>query len=247
MTQPQKEGILLVNKPRGKTSFYLVKTLRHLTGIKKIGHAGTLDPFATGVMVMLIGRDFTKLSNQFLNSDKEYLARLKLGFTTDSYDCDGVIVKGSDTVPTEEEVLNVIAKFNGEIMQTPPMYSAKKVGGKKLYELARKGIEIERVPQKVELTTTFIEYEYPYLTFQCACTKGTYIRALANDMGKDLGCGAYIEELTRLRSGNFYLEDCVDYNTLSLTNFEYEHHLIEGPWKLSQNLKISKPAQSPSH
>lgn len=247
MNHPKKEGILLVNKPKGKTSFYLVKKLRHLTGIKKIGHAGTLDPFATGVMVMLIGRDYTKLSDQFLNDDKEYLATLKLGFTSDSYDCDGHIEFVSDAEPTEEEVSQVIAKFNGTIMQTPPMHSAKKVNGKKLYELARKGIEIERVAVEVHLKTELIEYHYPYVTLRCQCSKGTYIRSLANDIGHCLGTSAYVEELTRLKSGNFYLEDCVDYNTLCLTNFEYEHHLIEAPWKLSQNLIKSKPAQSPSH
>lgn len=247
MSNSQKEGILLVNKPRGKTSFYLVKKLRQITGINKIGHAGTLDPFATGVMVMLIGRDFTKLSDQFLNCDKEYLAILKLGYRSDSYDCDGHIEKTSSYIPSDKEVDQVIEKFNGDIMQTPPMYSAKKVGGKKLYELARKGIEVERQPQQVHLDLSLVEYNYPYLTFQCSCTKGTYIRTLASDIGKELKCDAYVEELTRLRSGNFYLEDCIDYNTLCLTNFEYEHYLIEDPWKLSQNLMISRPVQNQLH
>lgn len=244
MTTPQKEGILLVNKPKGKTSFYLVKLLRAITKIKKIGHAGTLDPFATGVMVMLIGREYTKLSQEFLTKDKEYLATINLGYVSDTFDCDGNLSFVNDLVPSLEDVQKALSHFSGEIQQTPPMFSAKKVGGKKLYELARKGIEIERKAETVRVSCTLVEYHYPYLTFQCLCSKGTYVRSLADDIGKMLGCGGYLTELTRLKSGDFYLEDCIDYNTLCLTNFNYEQHLIGNPWKLSQDLKILNPVDA---
>ena len=139
-----KEGVLLINKPEGRTSFSLIRALRKLTGIKKIGHAGTLDPFATGVMVMLIGREYTRLSDKLLLQDKEYLGSVVLGVSTDTYDCDGKVVARSKKIPTLEEVQVAVSKFQGEIEQIPPMFSAKKVQGKKLYELARKGVTIER-------------------------------------------------------------------------------------------------------
>src|SRR5262249_44547105 len=136
MTNPNPiEGILLVNKPRGKTSFSLVATLRKSLGVKKIGHAGTLDPFATGVMVMLIGRAYTRLSDQFLGQDKEYLAELCLGLATDTYDSEGQVVSRSEFVPSQKCIEETIQQFQGEIIQIPPMFSAKKINGKKLYEL----------------------------------------------------------------------------------------------------------------
>lgn len=204
------EGILLVNKPKGKTSFSLVRQLRKRLGVKKIGHAGTLDPFATGVMVMLVGRSCTRLSDQLLTEDKEYLAEMRLGISTDSFDHEGAVVNLSDRVPTEEEVLLALTKFEGEILQTPPMFSAKKVGGKKLYDLARKGIEIERKPCLVKVAIEFISYDYPTLTIKVACSKGTYIRSLAHDIGLTLHCFAHLTALTRLKSGQFALGDCID-------------------------------------
>ena len=145
------EGILPVNKEKGRTAFYLVKVLRKLSGIKKIGHAGILDPFATGVMVMLLGRPYTKISDKFLHHDKEYLATVKLGASTTTYDCDGEITQTSDLVPHETTLEDVVKEFQGSISQIPPMYSAKKVQGQKLYVLARQGIEIERKPIHVHL------------------------------------------------------------------------------------------------
>src|ERR1700722_14474450 len=126
----QKEGLLLVNKPQGKTSFSLIRSLRKLTGVKKIGHAGTLDPFATGVMVILIGKNYTRLSDEFLLSDKEYLAEIYLGVSTDTYDCDGKVVARSKKIPSMEEVQKTLLQFQGEIDQVPPMFSAKKIKGK---------------------------------------------------------------------------------------------------------------------
>lgn len=210
-----KEGILLVNKPQGKTSFSLIRALRKLTGIKKIGHAGTLDPFATGVMVVLIGRSFTRLSDKLLFQDKEYLAEVCLGVTTDTYDCDGKVVARSKKVPTLQEIEQTVSSFQGEIDQIPPMYSAKKIGGRKLYELARLGEEIERSPAKVNVCTTILSYEYPHLRLKVSCSKGTYIRSIAHEIGQLLGCGAHLSQLERTRSGYFHLEECLDGSLLN--------------------------------
>ena len=224
-TVTSEQGILLVDKPAGKTSFHLVSLLRKLTGIRKIGHAGTLDPFATGVMVMLIGKNYTRLSNDFLGQDKEYLATVKLGEATDSFDTDGKIVSTSEKIPTQEEVEKALEAFQGEVKQIPPMFSAKKIGGKKLCDLARKGIEIERKPQTVSLQTKLLSYTYPTLDLLISCSKGTYIRSIADDLGKALGCGAHLTSLKRLASGSFRIEECVDYNALSDPQFNYKKHL----------------------
>lgn len=203
------EGILLVDKPKGPSSFKLVQILRKRLGVKKIGHAGTLDPFATGVMVMLIGREYTRLSDQFLCSDKEYLAEVCLGTTTDTYDSEGMVIAQSSYIPSFEELQEALNLFQGEIEQIPPMYSAKKIQGKKLYELARKGVEVERTPVKINLETHLISYAYPYLKLRIICSKGTYIRSVAYDLGLKLGCGAHLSNLKRTRSGRFHIENCI--------------------------------------
>jgi tRNA pseudouridine55 synthase len=219
------QGILLVNKPRGKTSFHLVAALRRLSKIRKIGHAGTLDPFATGVMVMLIGREFTRLSDSFLSCDKEYTCRAHLGISTDSFDCEGVQITSSDKIPTEEEIRGALLHFQGEIQQIPPMFSAKKVQGKKLYELARKGISIERAPATVTVCVELLNYTYPHLDLRIRCSKGTYIRSIAHDLGTLLGCGAHLIELQRTRSGNYLLEECLDGSVLESKVFDLIPHL----------------------
>ena len=150
------QGILLVNKPRGLNSFGLVKMLRKRLNVKKIGHSGILDPFATGVMVMLVGRQYTRLSNSFLCQDKEYIAQIRLGMATDTYDCDGQTITVSNVIPTLEEVQSGLSYFQGTIEQVPPMFSAKKVGGKKLCDLARQGKEVERNPVLIQLKTTLL-------------------------------------------------------------------------------------------
>lgn len=213
-------GILLVNKPKNKTSFALVAALRRLLKVKKIGHAGTLDPFATGVMVMLIGKQFTKLSDSFLGADKEYLATVRFGIETDSYDCDGKILEENSTVPTEEDIRQALKSFQGEVLQTPPMFSAKKKGGKKLYELARKGITIKREPVKVSMEVCLISYQYPFAKIRIKCSKGTYIRSIANDLGKMIGCGAHLSALQRERSGTFHLDQCFDGSLLDTPGFD---------------------------
>lgn len=221
-----KEGILLINKSRGPTSFSLVAILRRLTGIKTIGHAGTLDPFATGVMVMLLGRPFTRLSSRFLEQDKEYLAKARLGIATDTFDCEGKPLFTSDKIPTLDEIKEALKSFQGTILQVPPMFSAKKKDGKKLYELARQGKEVEREPVQVTVHTELLSYEYPYLDLRISCSKGTYVRSIADDLGKMLQCGAHLHELVRLRSGTFHLKDCVDIATLSSPNFDISSVLL---------------------
>lgn len=203
-------GILLIDKPRGKTAFSLVGRLRKYLGIKKIGHAGTLDPFATGVMVMLIGKSYTRRSDQLLCQDKEYLAEAFLGITTDTYDCEGLETARSSLTPSCGDVETILNRFQGEIDQVPPMYSAKKQKGKKLYELARQGLTVERPPVKVRVALQMIDYSYPKLTFRVSCSKGTYIRSLAYDIGEALGCGAHLSALQRTRSGPFLLGECMD-------------------------------------
>ncbi len=224
VTEP-KEGILLVDKPQGRTSFSLIRALVKKIGVKKIGHAGTLDPFATGVMVMLIGRKFTRLSDVLLFEDKEYEAIAHLGTTTDSYDCDGKVVGRSKKIPTYEEILEAAQYFQGEIQQVPPMFSAKKVQGKKLYEYARKGLSIERKQATVQVNLQITKYSYPHLHFVVQCSKGTYIRSIAHELGNMLGCGAYLEQLRRLRSGNFSIEQCIDGNLLDLPDFDISAYL----------------------
>jgi len=225
MHDPKKEGVLLIDKEKGRTAFYYVKVLRQKSHIQTIGHAGTLDPFATGVMVLLIGRPYTKLSDRFLKDDKEYLGTIELGVATTTFDCDGEKTKQSSTIPLLEEIEKVISYFQGTIEQLPPMFSAKKVGGQKLYTLARQGIEIERKPVPITLTTTILNYSYPQLTIQVSCSKGTYVRSIANDIGEQLGCFGHLIALKRIRSGSFNIEDCIDGKTLCEPSFCYTPYL----------------------
>jgi tRNA pseudouridine55 synthase len=201
------EGYLLVGKPSGITSFSIIHKLRKKTGVQKIGHAGTLDPFAEGLMIVLVGRRFTRLADHFMQRDKEYLAALVLGASTDTHDHTGKICTQSAIIPTRREIDAVVGKFQGSLEQIPPMYSAKKVGGKRLYDFARRGREIPRLPCQVFVESKIIRYDYPELELDISCSKGTYIRTLADDMGKMAGCGAYVNKLTRVRSGKFSLND----------------------------------------
>jgi len=226
-TNNEVEGILLVNKTKGKTSFNIVRELRRVLGVKKIGHAGTLDPFATGVMVMLIGRQYTRLSDQFLLSDKEYEAEVKLGSSTDTYDCEGQTTFESPLIPSLEAIEEALKTFQGEIEQIPPMYSAKKQQGKKLYELAREGKTVERAPVKIKVQTTLLSYNYPFLNLRIQCSKGTYIRSIGHDLGMMLGCGAHLSNLTRTRSGSFLLSECVDGAQLQNPAMHLKERLIQ--------------------
>lgn len=201
------EGILLVNKPAGITSHDVVARLRRTTGIKKIGHAGTLDPFATGLMILLIGKNYTRKSAHFTGQDKAYRARLHLGVATDSYDLDGKVTAQSDYTPTQEELEAAIQEQNGERLQTPPMFSAKKIGGKKLYQLARQGVTIARPPVNVRLETTLLSYTYPHIEISVTCSKGTYIRSIAHEIGEKLTCHAHLDQLVRTQCGDYLLEN----------------------------------------
>jgi len=222
------EGILLVDKPSGRTSFSLVALARKRTGQKKIGHAGTLDPFATGLLILLLGRAWTRKADLFLTEDKEYSATVKLGKATDSYDRDGQTTATSPYIPSQKEIESVLKGFQGEYNQIPPMFSAKKKDGKKLYELARKGINIDREPQKVKIHTHLEWYSYPDLKVYIRCSKGTYIRSIANDLGEKLGCYAYVHELERTRSGSFSLEKAVSFETFeTCTSETVREFLIE--------------------
>lgn len=222
----ENSGILLVNKAKGKSSFSIVHLLRKITKIKKIGHAGTLDPFATGLMIMLIGKEYTKKANVFVNNDKEYLSKIHLGYTTKSYDPEEKLEFKSDKIPTEEELKKVIDEFQGSIEQIPPMFSAKKINGQKLYNLARKDITIERKPIKINLITKLISYNYPFVELKITCSKGTYIRSIANDLGEKLQTGAYLHTLTRTRCGEYLLKDAIDQNNLN-DNINLQSRLLK--------------------
>jgi tRNA pseudouridine55 synthase len=201
------EGVFSVNKPVGVTSFRMVQLVRRLSGIKKVGHTGTLDPFASGVLVVCIGRPATRLISQLMEGDKEYEALLQLGITTETQDLEGEIVE-ERTVPeiTERDIEKCLAQFRGEQMQTPPVYSALKHKGKPLYYYARKGIKVVKKPRLVEikeLKCFFLGSDT--LALKVVCSKGTYIRTLAADIGECLGCGAHLKKLTRTRNGLFSL------------------------------------------
>jgi len=208
--------IIPINKPAGITSHTVVNRLRKFYGIKKIGHAGTLDPFATGVLILLVGRESTKRSDEFMKQDKIYRTKLKLGYISDTYDKDGVIQEYNvQKVPTRSEIESITESFIGEISQIPPMYSAIKINGKKMYELARKGQTIDIPPRLINIyNIDILDYTYPYLTLDIACSSGTYIRSLGYDIGMKLGIGAYLEELERSQSGEFNIDNCYTLDNL---------------------------------
>lgn len=190
-------GVINVYKEKGFTSFDVVAKLRGILKQKKIGHTGTLDPDAEGVLVVCLG-SATKLCDILTDKDKSYEATMLLGITTDTEDSSGKVLTEKEVTVNEEEVISAIHSFIGEYDQIPPMYSAIKVDGKKLYELARKGIEIERTPRRVQIhEIQILEMKLPYVTFCISCGKGTYIRSLCRDIGETLGCGAIMEKLVR--------------------------------------------------
>jgi tRNA pseudouridine55 synthase len=202
------DGAILVDKPTGPTSHDVVDAIRRKFGIKKVGHCGTLDPNATGLLIIVLGRG-TKLSERLMGDDKVYEGTVKFGEATDSYDSDGELT-GSLPVPpmTLEQLNEEAAKFIGDIMQMPPMVSAIKKNGVPLYKLARKGIEVEREARLIHVYNfRFTEYAEPLGTFRVACTKGTYVRSLAHDLGRNLGCGAHLATLRRSVSGKFDVAD----------------------------------------
>lgn len=201
-------GFLNIYKPIGLTSHDVVSRLRKLTKIKQIGHTGTLDPFAEGVLPICIGKS-TRLI-EYLADDKEYLAFLQFGKSTDTYDKDGVVTSTSDKKVTKQEILDILPKFQGEISQMPPIYSAIKVKGKKLYEYARKGQEVEIEPRKVYIENIELksfDFETQQAQILVKCSKGTYIRSIAHDIGQNLDAGAYLYKLIRTQAGKFRVEN----------------------------------------
>lgn len=202
-------GILIIDKPTGWTSHDVVARLRTLLKQRRVGHGGTLDPLATGVLPVFIGRA-TRAVAFCEDYDKSYTARLALGLVTDTQDITGEVLSKSDPGPiTLSDIEAVLPRFRGEILQTPPMYSAIKVGGKKLYELARKGIEMERPPRPVTIHALSVRQDEEGFVLDVTCSKGTYIRTLCHDIGQALGCGAAMSALRRTRVGPFTLEDAV--------------------------------------
>ena len=203
-----EEGqVLLINKPLEWTSFDVVRKIRSAIKIKKVGHAGTLDPLATGMLILCTGK-FTKRINEYMSQEKEYTGTFTLGATTPTYDLENEPQDFKDYSSITPEQLQAIAQqFTGEIMQVPPMHSAIKKDGKRVYELARQGITIELEPRKITIKEfEFTAIELPVLHFRVVCTTGTYIRSLANDVGKVAGCGAYLSSLCRTRIGAFTLD-----------------------------------------
>jgi len=222
------EGALLIDKPAGLTSHDVVDAIRRRFALKKAGHCGTLDPNATGLLVLVLGRA-TRLSGKLMSADKVYEGTIKLGESTDSYDADGAIVSTSPVPPLSLDQLNAAAAaFVGDLLQTPPMVSAAKVGGVPLYRLARKGLEVERKPRLVHVYSFgFSEYHEPIGAFRVACTKGTYVRTLAHELGQRLGCGAHLASLRRMEAGQFSVADAIPLDeALTLSAGELQQRVI---------------------
>ena len=224
-------GVLIINKHAGVTSHRIISSCRKLYDTPRVGHTGTLDPMATGVLPILLGRA-VKASDYVMAHDKEYVAEMRLGLTTDTEDVTGEVLTTCDTLPTEAEVAEVCASFVGKIEQIPPMYSAVKVGGRKLVDIAREGGEVERKPREIEIYSINCEREANDLyKLRVNCSKGTYIRTLCADIGKKLGCGAAMASLVRTRTGKFTLDDCVTVEELDNMTFE-------------ERLTLPKPVES---
>ncbi|MFN8367630.1 MAG: tRNA pseudouridine(55) synthase TruB [Candidatus Kapaibacterium sp.] len=215
-------GVMLIDKQTDWTSSDVVVKLRNTLRVKKIGHAGTLDPLATGLLVLCVGKA-TKSINTFQDQPKEYVAIIRLGATTKTDDAEGEEehVVDVSTLPLDA-ITNALPQYTGEIQQIPPMYSALKVGGKKLYELARKDKEIERAPRTVTIySIELVSVALPYCTVRVTCSKGTYIRTLARDIGNTLGVGGYLKELRRTKIGEFSVDDAL---TISDVKQAVEQH-----------------------
>src|SRR6266581_2822705 len=222
------DGAILIDKPSGPTSHDVVDAIRRQFGIKKVGHCGTLDPNATGLLVIVLGRG-TKLSEKLMATDKVYEGALRLGETTTSHDADGELTASLPVPPLTLEQLNeVAAAFIGDQMQLPPMVSAVKKDGVPLYKLARTGIEVERKQRMIHIYNfRFSKYDEPVGEFRVACTKGTYVRTLAHDFGEKVGCGGHLSTLRRIVSGQFDVADALPLDqVLALSASELESRVI---------------------
>jgi tRNA pseudouridine55 synthase len=227
-------GFLVVDKPSGLTSHDVVVKVRRLFKEKKVGHCGTLDPMATGVLVLGLGKG-TKLSRFLCLDPKVYLGEITLGVTTDTLDATGRVVKECPVEVSEDKIKETLKKFEGEITQIPPMTSAIKVNGVPLYVLARRGIEVERPPRQVRIDKIdFLSWEKPVVKFKVVCGKGTYVRTIAADFGEKLGCGAHLSALRRLSSGEFSIENA--WHLQELKDLKEKGKLEEALILLSQGL-----------
>jgi len=222
------DGAILIDKPSGPTSHDVVDAIRRHFGIKKVGHCGTLDPNATGLLIIVLGRG-TKLSEKLMSDDKVYEGTIKFGETTNSFDADGELTSSLPVPPLTVEQLNQAAEaFIGDQMQTPPMVSAVKKDGVPLYKLARKGVEVPREPRLIHIYNfRFSSYEEPLGRFRLACTKGTYVRSIAHELGQNLGCGAHLATLRRVASGKFDAAKAIPLaDVLKLSPRELEDHVL---------------------
>ena len=203
--------VVLIDKEKGKSSFNIVYRVRKIVNVKKVGHAGTLDPAATGLMIVCIGRSKTKEIQMYQNLDKVYSGTILLGKKTNSMDAETEVVEERDHSYVSKELIEEVRKsFLGKIQQVPPMYSALKQNGKRLYKLARKGIEVERQPREVTIYDFEItRIELPEINFKIKCSKGTYIRVIANDFGDKLKCGGYLKSLRRESIGEYNVKDAL--------------------------------------
>jgi|TARA_B100001750_G_C15520348_1_gene611040 tRNA pseudouridine55 synthase len=233
-------GIVVCNKMPGITSMDVVRIMRRATGLKRIGHGGTLDPIASGVLPVFIGQA-TRVSEYILDNPKEYITVLCLGKTTDTYDADGEILQKHDYSSVSRETFSqVLPSYTGHILQKPPMYSALKVEGKRLYKLARSGVEVERVHRSVVVSFLDVtEWNPPFVTLHVKCGRGVYIRSLVHDLGQSLGCGAHVVELTRVKIGNFSLDEalCIDNSKEEIVSTQWKSFL-----KPMDSVLISMPA-----
>lgn len=240
-------GIIVINKPKNYTSFDVVAIIKKLLNEKKVGHAGTLDPMATGVLPILIGRA-TKLQNFLPDNNKEYIAKIKFGLTTDTLDITGKIVSSNNSYVTKKELEKILINFRGKIKQTPPMFSAVKKNGIRLYKLARNGIKIERNDREIlinKLTLLDFDKNLQIGTLLINCSKGTYIRSLCDDIGKKLKCGAVLTDLIRTKTCSFDIKNSItldEVKALALTNKLTEQILpCDIALKNFNNILISLP------
>lgn len=237
---------VLINKPKGMSSHDVVYRVRRATGIKKVGHAGTLDPLATGLLIMLVGREETKLQAQYMDGDKEYVAEITFGQVSETYDAEGPLttLHNAEYIAahiTRQDIEAVLPQFLGDIQQRPPAHSAIKVQGQRLYKAARKGtLRVEDIPMREvridELEIT--DYTPPVLQLRIACGKGTYIRSLAHDLGQALGCGAYMSELKRTKIGSFSVDDAQDLDAYMRASNSIDANSIDS------NSAVDKPTDT---
>ncbi|AVQ45916.1 tRNA pseudouridine(55) synthase TruB [Clostridium botulinum] len=234
------DGVINVLKPKGITSFDVVRDIRKIAKIKKVGHTGTLDPLASGVLPVCIGKA-TKIVDYIMEGTKTYRVEMKLGTTTDTYDREGTVLEEKEVSVSPEEVEKAIEKYKGDIEQVPPMYSALKVNGQKLYDLARKGIEIEREARKIQIhNICILSMDLPYIIFDVKCSKGTYIRSLCFDIGNDLGSGAVMWNLERLEASPFNIKEAIKLEDLNEENIKQLITPIDEALKDYEKLYLDK-------